>query len=131
MSVLASACDLAFDLAADLAGESIVYVRGEEEVHATAIVGAQRQQVWSDAEVLINRQRLSFALDPVDLTGGFDDETFEPLEGDRIKYAPPGQAIILTFALRPETGGEPVYRPTDRYHSRWRVTPVLVDVEAA
>lgn len=129
MNILANACDLAFSTAALVAGCEIVYCRGEDELTIPAIAGSQTiQQVTDYDNLLVKRWRESFLVTPADLIATFG----EPAAGDQIRYSPPGRPdITLTFTLRPDESNQPVFRPTDRFHSRWRLNTILTGKETA
>jgi hypothetical protein len=121
-SILANAVDLAFQSAALVAGVEIVYTRGELSATITAIAGSQTIQTVTEFENLIQRRwREQFLVAPADLA-----DFGEPAPGDKIQLSPAGRPdITLTFTLRPEDAGQPCFRPTDRFHSRWRLNTIL------
>lgn len=123
MNILAHAADLAFSTAALVAGCEIVYSRGEAETTIQAIAGSQTvQQVTDYDNLIVKRWRESFLVTPADLLSVFG----EPAAGDQIRYTPPGRPdIVLTFTLRPDESNQPVFRPTDRFHTRWRLNTIL------
>lgn len=122
MSILSNACEIAFASAASVAGVEIVYSRGELSVTIDAIAGSQVIQEVTDYDNLIHRRwREQFLVKPSDLTA-----FGEPAAGDKIQLSPAGRpTVTLTFTLRPEDSGQPVFRPTDRFHSRWRLNTIL------
>lgn len=123
MNLLANSCDLAFSTAALVAGCEIVYSRGTAEATIQAIAGTQAIQQMTDFDnLLVKRWRESFLVKPADLLSVFG----EPAAGDQIRYTPPGRPdIVLTFTLRPDESNQPVFRPTDRFHTRWRLNTIL------
>lgn len=122
MSILSNACEIAFASAASVAGVEIVYSRGELSVTIDAIAGSQVIQQATEFESLILRKwREQFLVNPSDLTA-----FGEPAAGDKITLSPAGRPdLTLTFTLRPDESGQPVFRPTDRFHSRWRLHTIL------
>jgi len=129
MTILSNAVSVAFSHAALVAGVDVTYVRGETELEITAIAGTQTVLQASEyANLIQKRHRESFLVKPSDLIDTFT----APQAGDKIKYTPPNRTDIeLTFTLRPDDGDGQVYRPTDRYHTRWRLNTILTDQEAA
>jgi hypothetical protein len=126
MSILSNACDIAFQSAALVAGVEITYSRGELSATFDAIAGSQTIQEVTDYDNLIHRRwREQFLVKPSDLTA-----FGEPAAGDKIELSPAGRPdITLTFTLRPDESGQPVFRPTDRFHSRWRLNTILTGKE--
>jgi hypothetical protein len=130
MSILANAVAIAFESAATVAGCALVYVRGATEIEITnAIVGTQTVLQSSEYDNLINkRHKESFLLPTCDLR----DAIGEPAAGDQIRYVPDNSPeTVLIFTIRPDDQGGPCFRPTDRYHTRWRVNTILTGKEAA
>lgn len=122
MSVFSTACDLAFQSAASVAGVEIVYSRGALTATITAIAGSQLVMQSVDYDNLVQREwREQFLVKPSDLSA-----FGEPAAGDKVTLVPANrQDITLTFTLRPEEAGQPAFRPTDRFHSRWRLNTIL------
>lgn len=129
MNILSNSVAAAFSTAALVAGVRVTYCRGETELEVDAIAGSQTVMQSSDYEnLLTKRHRESFILNVADLVDTFG----EPAAGDKLKYTPPGREdVVLVFSLRPDDNGGRVFRPTDRFHTRWRVNTLLTDREAA
>jgi hypothetical protein len=127
MSILDHCVQIAFSHAALVAGVRVAYVRGELSRDVEAIAGTQTVLQTSDYDNLIHkRHRESFIVTPSDLV-----DFGEPQAGDQVRYTPPGRPdIVLVFTLRSDDNGPP-FRPTDRYHTRWRVNTTLTGKEAA
>lgn len=126
LPILAHAADIAFSTAALVASVEIVYCRDDQEETIEAIAGSQQiQQMVEYDNAIVRRWRESFLVKPADLVN-----FGEPQPGDKVKYCPPGRPDIrLIFTLRPDDANGQAWRPTDRFHSRWRLNTVLTGKE--
>jgi hypothetical protein len=133
MSLHADAAVIAAAAAEVAAGELVTYCRGSGddavEADITAVIGSQViQSVTQFENLILKRHKESFIVNRIDLAAA---ELGEPQAEDTIKYTPPGRPdVVLTFAVRPDEQGQPCYRPTDRFHTRWRLSTFLTAVEA-
>lgn len=130
MNILANAVAIAFEATATVAGCCLVYVRGATEIEVeNAIVGTQTVLQSNEYDNLINkRHKESFLLPVCALQAAIG----EPAAGDQIRYVPENcPDVVLIFTIRPDDAGGPCFRPTDRYHTRWRVNTILTGKEAA
>jgi hypothetical protein len=128
MTLFDDILSVAFGAVADVTGQAISYARGSTEVEITAIVGSQTTIAPTEYENFVRKEyREQFIIDPTDLLATFG----EPVAGDKITYTPPGRSdVVLTFTVRPDDG-EKCFRPTERFHTRWRVNCVLTGKESA
>lgn len=129
MTLLAAACELMMTATETVAGHVVRYTAGDDTpLTINAIIGSQTVQHVTDFDnLIVKKHRESFIVRPADLV-----KIGEPAAGHTIRYVPPGRpTIALIFTLRPDDDGAPVFRPTDRFHTRWRLSTVLTGKEAA